>query len=203
MRASDDDQWVTLGGGSRLRSLIIVSPLIVILPLESGLIFSVILSRDGPLPWSILIMIGVAAAIVVFTMVIVRFVYPPASLNAGSATIRAGWHRSAYSEVTTAQLLASASKTRRNLNLLLKSDEGLRAVILIRDSKQRTLSPEAAALVCDLIRQANIALPRSETDPKGKFTRYNFPDNITREDALDLIEHPPAFHDPLPTAPRL
>lgn len=203
MQASNDDRCITLGGPSWLRPLIVVSPVILVLLLTNGLNVAAILSGSVPLPWSIVMVIGVAGAIFVLPMVIIRFLYPPVRLNDGSALIRAGRHTSAYSEVTTALLLVSASKTRRNLNLLLRSANGLRAVILVRDAKERTLPPEAAALVCDLIRDTNIAMPLSSADPKGKFARYNFPNNVTKEDALHLIEHPPTFHDPLPIPPRV
>jgi hypothetical protein len=41
-------------------------------------------------------------------------------------------------------------------------------------------------------------LPETPDDPTGKFTWFNFPGSITREQAIDVVLHPPAFDDPLP-----
>lgn len=100
--------------------------------------------RNIPLPWSILVLISVAAVITAFTVLMTRLLQPPVRLNAGAALIRAGPRTSAHSEVVAAQLLVNTSTTGRILNLLLRSGSGLRAVILARDPKGQTFTPDAA-----------------------------------------------------------
>ena len=72
--------------------------------------------------------------------------------------------------------------------------------MLLRDAKQQTLEPEVAALVQDLLRQSNVQMPVSPDDPKGRFARFNFPTNVTKEEALALVAHPPTPTDELPIA---
>jgi hypothetical protein len=55
-----------------------------------------------------------------------------------------------------------------------------------------------AAQVLDMLRQANIEMPVSPDDPKGRFARFNFPTNITKDEALEVMAHPPQPTDPLP-----
>jgi hypothetical protein len=81
---------------------------------------------------------------------------------------------------------------------VLRAENKLRTPILLRDTKQRTLEPEIAALVLQLVRQSNITMPVSPDDPKGRCVRFNFPNNITKDEAEQLVEHPPTSADPLP-----
>ena len=43
-----------------------------------------------------------------------------------------------------------------------------------------------AALLARIIEESVIELPASRDDPQGNFTRYNYPDNITKADALAM-----------------
>jgi hypothetical protein len=49
-----------------------------------------------------------------------------------------------------------------------------------------------------MLRQSAIEMPASPDDPKGRFARFNFPTNITKDEALELVAHPPATADRLP-----
>ncbi|PPF85136.1 hypothetical protein C5B96_06755 [Subtercola sp. Z020] len=203
MHTAESDRWVTLSGVSWFTPLLIASPLILFLLLSNGVRLAAIFLHGVPHPWSIVLLVVIGALIACLIVAIVRLIYPPVQLNAGRGLIRAGQRTAAYSEVSTAQLLVTATSARRGLTLLLRTRTGVRAIILIRDGKQRTLAPKAADLVRDLIERSGIELPVSPDDPKGKFARYNFPDHVTRADALALVEHPPALDEPLPIPPRL
>jgi hypothetical protein len=41
-------------------------------------------------------------------------------------------------------------------------------------------------------------MPISKDDPTGRFARFNFPTSVTKDEALDLVLHPPAFGEPIP-----
>lgn len=148
-------------------------------------------------------MVVTDAAVYALTLTAIWLFYPRAYLNPATGSVRAGRRRARYADITSARLLVSASKRRRALNLLLRSERGLRAVVLLRDAHNGTLDHTTAALVCDMIRASNIAMPTSPDDPKGRFAKYNFPDNVKRDEALELVQHPPTFGEPLPIPPRV
>lgn len=206
-RESDHERWLSLRGPKSWLPVFVVTPLLLMVLMVDGINLSLLFVRDGlPLIWSIAIMAGTAAFMFALPLWVARLAYPFAQINPSTSTIRARRHRAHYSDITSAQLLVSTSKKHRAINLLLRSDTGLRAVVLIRDARRRTLDRELAELVLDVIRQSRIAIPVSVHDPEGRFARYNFPTNVTREDALELIESPPDLEDALPiphrTGPR-
>jgi hypothetical protein len=156
---------------------------------------------DAPLIWWIPIMIGTAIFILALIVVVARVSYPRAYLNPATSMLRAGRAQFRYAEFVEARLIPSTSEKRRALLLLLLTQNKLRATVLVRDARQRTLDPEVAALVQDLLRQSNIHMPVSPDDPSGRFARFNFPRNVTKDEALDLVAHPPTPADPIPIPP--
>lgn len=202
-RSSEDARWVPLRGPHRWISLVVVSPLLLVLPAVYWLQFVIVVLRDLPLIWLIAVTVGVGLVILGITWAVFLLAYPNAYLQHSTSTLRTRRRSAHFSALTSAQLLNSSSKRRRSLHLLLKADNGLRAVVLIRDARRRTLDQGVAALVLDMIEQSHIAMPRSDYDPAGKFARYNFPDYVTREEAWELVRHPPEFEDALPTPPRV
>jgi len=155
---------------------------------------------DLPPVWWIPVMLGTGVFTLAATVVAAQILYPRGYLNPETSTVRAGRAQIPYAEITEARLLPSASKKRRALLLVLRTEKKRRATVLLRDAKQQTLEPEVAALVQDLLRQSNIQMPVSPDDPKGRFARFNFPTNVTKEEALALVAHPPTPTDELPIA---
>ncbi|TFB88264.1 hypothetical protein E3O44_06230 [Cryobacterium algoricola] len=203
MTRNSDDRWVSLRGPNRWVPFVVMSPFLRALMVVYGLNLIALAPRLGlPLVWSIAIMICAAVGVSVLPLAIIWLVYPYSFLNPASSTIRARRRSAQYSNITSAQLLVSVSKTRRVLNLLLKTDTGLRALVLIRDARRCTLDPEVAVLAEEMIRFSKIAIPVSIHDPLGKFARYNFPNNVTLDEALEFVRHPPDFLDDLPIRQR-
>jgi hypothetical protein len=148
--------------------------------------------------WWLPLAVGFAAAALLASVVLTRMTYPRGYMHPATATLRTGRTRFGYADVTEARLIPTTSKKRRALLLVLHTKKRLRTTVLVRDAKQRTLDPEVAALVLDMLRQSNIELPTSPDDPSGRFARYNFPRNITKDEALELVAHPPLPADVLP-----
>ncbi|RFA19268.1 hypothetical protein [Subtercola boreus] len=201
MRRGDDEKWVTLSGMGWLTPFVVVSPILLTLAVTNGVHITAILARRFALPWVIVLSLGAGAVAFGLVVLVLRLLVPPVRVNPGAGLLRAGRRTFSYEDVTAAQLVVGTSKTRRNLNLVLRSSRGRRAAILVRDGKGRTLTAEESRLVVDLIGRSNIAMPTSPDDPTGAFARYNFPGNVTKADALALVEHPPTFSDPLPIPP--
>ena len=195
-----DDEWVALGSAGWWASFA-ASPL----PLALAPVFIpylvLLVLPDLPLAQKAAAMLAVFLLAWGLTLGLARTLYPAAGLNAATATIRVGRKSVPYSGITSAQLLVASPKAHRALHLLLKDDYGVRVVVLVRDGKLRTLPPREADLVQDLVRRSSIAMPTSHDDPTGRFARYNFPTHVTRAEALELLEHPPAFADAIPIPP--
>jgi len=50
-----------------------------------------------------------------------------------------------------------------------------------------------------MLERSQIVIPNNDPyDPKGKFARSGSPTNVTREEAVELVRHPPMPGDPLP-----
>lgn len=149
--------------------------------------------------WAVLVALFILVALVPVTLLLVRAVYPPAWLNPATGMLRAGRKQVRFAEITDARLAVLGGKKHRSLQLVLRAGRHkLRASVLVRDARRNTLDAEAAALVQEMLRQSNIAMPTSPDDPKGTFARYNFPANLTKDEAVELMAHPPASADRLP-----
>jgi hypothetical protein len=131
-------------------------------------------------------------------MIASRLFYPRAYVNPTKAMIRIGRKQARYADINDARLIPGATKKRRSLLLLLQTPTKLQLPVLLRDARQNTLGPEVTALMEELLRQSNIEMPASPDDPKGRFARFNFPSNITKDEALQLVTHPPTAADRLP-----
>jgi hypothetical protein len=68
----------------------------------------------------------------------------------------------------------------------------------LRDGDRIVARAEARELLAQVLAASSIQIPTDRYDPKGKFARYNFPENVTRDQAVQLVLAPPAPDDPLP-----
>ena len=197
--AGGDDGWVSLGSAPWWLPVIGMSPTPLLFLYPPLFTFQLSVMFQVPLPWAVALAAVACAGCLAFGLGLVRLVYPPVFLNPRLLVLRAGRKRARYMEITSAQLITSASPKRRSVTLVLRSASKLRGAILLRDARQHALAPDAAELVMELLELSSVALPVSPDDPKGRFTRYNFPGYLTKEQALELVAHPPRPADRLPT----
>jgi hypothetical protein len=200
---ADEDEWVAVGFAPWWQPVIGIDQGWFLYYYTPFLALQVMVMFDVPLGWAVMITVLLAAGSVALGLGLKRWIYPPAFVNPATTTLRAGRKRARYAEITGAKVLVSASKKRRSVTLVMLTEHKLRAAVVLRDARQNVIDPAEAALVQDLVRQSNIALPVSPDDPKGRFARYNFPGYLSLEDALEIVAHPPAPADPLPTGPTL
>lgn len=130
--------------------------------------------------------------------------YPRAFVNLEESLLRAGRRTAAFSQITTAQLM-TGSRNIHDLSLLLvlASDSGLRAPVLLRERAGHILDPADRVSVLRVLGESSIAFPASATDPSGRFARTNFPRNIDKQTAIALVTDPPQFGEALPTEDQL
>lgn len=179
------------------------APVLLFTP-SFALVYPVFIITDGfarELPLALRITIDVAALAVAVVLALAgsRFFYRRPFVNPTEGTIRTGQRQAKFAQLSSAKLITGSSKSRLPFVLVVKSDTGLRAAIPIRDAKGRALDPGIAAHVQDMIRQSSITMPVSPDDPTGRFARFNFPENVSQEDALELVTHPPESQSDLPT----
>jgi hypothetical protein len=72
---------------------------------------------------------------------------------------------------------------------------------VVRTARGHTPPAENGRWVAEVLRRSSIALPQTPDDPSGRFTWFNFPGYITREQAIEIVLNPPAEGDPLPIPP--
>jgi len=200
MKSRTEDEWGTLGNAGLWASFA-ASPLaLALVPVWLPYLIVVFLPAL-PLVPKLIVLLVVVVLVWALTLLIARLSYPAARLNAATSVIRVGRKSVPYAGITSAQLLVANPRGRRALHLLLRDEYGVRVVVLVRDGQLRTLPPRDAALIQDMVRQSSIMMPTSHDDPTGRFARYNFPTHVTKTEALDLLEHPPAFADAIPIPP--
>jgi hypothetical protein len=130
--------------------------------------------------------------------------YPRPFVDVERSLLRAGRRTVTFSQITTAQLM-TGSRNVHDLSLLLvlASDTGLRAPVLVRERAGHTLDPADRASVLQVLGESSIAFPASVTDPTGRFARTNFPRNVDKQTAIALVTDPPHFGNTLPTEDQL
>jgi hypothetical protein len=132
---------------------------------------------------------------------------PVPRVNFESSLFRRGRRTIAMKDIQWARLVVAETQKSRSITLVFGfgklhvGSEAFRrgvASYVVRTSRGKTPPPERARLVAEVLRRSSIELPETPEDPTGKFTWFNFPGSITREQAIDIVLNPPAFGDPLP-----
>ena len=75
------------------------------------------------------------------------------------------------------------------------------ATYMVRSARGWTPAADRARMAAEVLRRSSIELPETPEDPTGKFTWFNFPGSITKEQAIEIVLNPPAFGDPIPVPP--
>jgi hypothetical protein len=150
---------------------------------------------------ALLIAVGVTVGIVAVITLIRNALAPQPWVDLDSGQLRAGTRRPIpLTQVDRAVLTtAPVGNGGRVLVLRLTAKEA-RVEFILRDRQDATLDPTSTAVLAEALRRTSVAMPTSIHDPTGRFARYNFPGHIGRDDAVALVEHPPAAGDPLPAA---
>ncbi len=125
---------------------------------------------------------------------------PIGEANFDTGSVRWRRRRLAMSEVARATLLAPRGKGGRatSLTLWIGAVSGPKLPFVLTTGEKVVLDVRRRTLLAEVIRRSSIEYPTDPYDPKGKFTRFNFPGALTREEAMEVVLHPPGPGDPLP-----
>ncbi|MFP7761046.1 hypothetical protein [Marisediminicola sp. LYQ134] len=137
--------------------------------------------------------------VVVFltTTVIMNRRWPIAEINLDTSELRAGSRVVGLADVDRAMLAAWSVKKVRAVKLRL-TGAGARAEVTVRSRRGALLDDTATRVLAEALRRTAVELPKAKEDPTGRFARYNFPTNITRDEAVAIALNPPTVDDRLP-----
>ncbi|MCW4384773.1 hypothetical protein OH146_03185 [Salinibacterium sp. SYSU T00001] len=174
-------------------------PVVVFIPLWVA-ILGVQVSNllDADLGLSMLMApVGLVLSLVVVHLLI-RLRYPQAVVSLEAGQIRVGKRTFSFEQVDAAFLYSLGRGDKRQVNLVLTSGKRkfLEFPIVVR--RGQSSLPEEREVMAEVLRRSSIAMPKDPNDPTGRFAHYNFPGHITREEAIDVVLHPPGPNDPLP-----
>ncbi len=145
------------------------------------------------------VVLGVAVTAAV--VIVVNRRVPNVRVNAAEQRVRAGAREASWSELSAAKLSVAAlwPGAPRTLFLTLEGPDKLRVPLVLRVGAKRTMSDLARSATERMIAGSGIEMPRAPEDPTGAFSRFNFPQHVSRDDAVTLVTRPPRSSDPLPT----
>ena len=126
----------------------------------------------------------------VVTALINALRYPQPWANFDTSEVRLRKRVVAMSDLNWAKLQLIPS--RRVTGLVLRfGSRSFRAEFRLRSTRGVRIDPAIAEQIAEVVRRSSIDLPVDSYDPKGEFARYNFPDSLTRLDAIAVILDPP------------
>jgi hypothetical protein len=161
---------------------------------------------DEAAAYKVVVWAGVSTVGLIATLLWFRF-RPVPRANFDTSEIRIGQRTMSMGDIRWARLSVAESTTSRSITLQfgpgtlhIGAEQGSpwRPTYVVRRASGQTPPAERAQLVAEVLRRSNIELPQTPDDPTGKFTWFNFPGSITREQAIEVVLHPPAYGDPLP-----
>ncbi|KQT37082.1 hypothetical protein ASG28_15435 [Frigoribacterium sp. Leaf415] len=153
--------------------------------------------------WDLALLLGIAVTVGIFAMItlIRNALSPQPWVDLDSGQLRAGTRRPIpLAQVDRAVLTTAPVGTGGRVVVLRLTAKEARVEFILRDRQDATLDPTSTAVLAEALRRTSVAMPTSIHDPSGRFARYNFPGHIGRDDAVALVEHPPAAGEPLPAA---
>ena len=193
--------WVMIGKRQWFTSWIGVSSLFAVILFTSGfnLAINVGPSLGVPRYVAVLGMVGILVLVFVVTTLILNRRWPQPAVNLDTSELRSGKRIVSLASFDGAVLTALPLRKRNRVVVLkILAGKTARADFVLRDRKGRAPSSETAQVLAEALRRTSIAMPVSKDDPTGRFARYNFPTNITRDEAVGLAKNPPTRDQVLP-----
>jgi hypothetical protein len=197
--AKNDQDWVTLappvswrrvgfiglGGGATFVFLVNIA-----LPITgqyvSGTWMPIVATIAGAL---------ILEAVALFVVVLLN---PVPMVNMERKRIRIRRREIAFRDITSATVVVEGSVTKPELLLTFGARRGTRCGLYLRDGKDRPLPDPAREQLLTVLHESSITPPTSPYDPNGKFTKYNFPGQLGKDEVIALVESNPSAREPIP-----
>jgi hypothetical protein len=103
-----------------------------------------------------------------------------------------------FDEVDTAMLEVAPDLDGRRIELRFGRSGGLQVTVLLSVGDRIRINAKQRGIVLAILNASRVAMPSSQYDPTGSFARWNFPSNLTKAQAIEVVTNPPGPGDPLP-----
>ena len=192
--------WVPIGKRRWNSAWAVTSGVVAAFFFWSSINFSILLGQILQVSPLLIGAIGliVAVPVVALATVIRNRRWPQPGVNLDTSELRAGARVVPLRAVDSATLVVFPTRETRVVLLRIAAGKRARTEFVLRDKRGETLDERTRNALAEAIRRTAIAMPVSKDDPTGRFARYNFPVNITLEDAVAVVLAPPAKGDALP-----
>lgn len=107
----------------------------------------------------------------------------------------------AFSDIDFAQLEVGPSPLAEDIGIRFGLSHGPQVVVGLRTGDIFLQTPEHRRIVLMMLGDSQIRMPVSPYDPTGAHARWNFPTNMTKAQAIEVVSNPPGLRDPLPIPP--
>lgn len=168
------------------------------IPLMFGanLVFSVGFRRGGY--WGVVASLLVVALVGIAMIVVHSARHPAPWVNLDTNELRSGTKTVPLASIDNALLIAVGSAKSASLVLQLRSGKTTITNVYIRQRSAIVLTERDRPVFAETLRRSAIAMPYNAVDPKGRFSRYNFPGHVDKETAIDLVLNTPKAGAALP-----
>ncbi|MCR2817298.1 hypothetical protein NQ166_00445 [Microbacterium sp. zg.Y1090] len=193
---SEPSDWVRLGRVDWRFVFIVAGPLwlLAYIPVAVARLFTDVLALQ--------LLLGLAGFLVfaVVTLLVMWVRTPGVWANVAEQKLRSGRRTVNWADLSTAELVLVSQNRHggRTLLLVLRDAAGTRFPVMLRRREKLALTASEAAVARAVIEASSIAMPRAKEDPRGDFSRWNFPSNVSKADAVRLVSQPPTKDELLP-----
>lgn len=151
-------------------------------------------------PWGGVVWAAVVAIGLICWLLFVRRQRRPLEVLPAQEQIRFRGRTLRWSEVTRAELSADPpwKGAPRTLILSIGGDSPHRGRVVLRRKGCLELSDDETKLLARIIDASAIDLPHDKDDPRGRFSRQLYPNNLTRAEAAAVVADPPGADVGLP-----
>jgi len=192
--------WVPIGKRRWNSAWAVTSGVVTAFLFWSSINFSILLGQLLKVTPFLIGAIGLVAAVpvVVIATLVRNRRWPQPGVNLDTSELRAGAKVVALGDVDSATLVVFPTRKTRVVLLRIAAGKRARAEFVLRNKRGETQDERTRDVLAEAIRRTAIEMPISKDDPTGRFARYNFPVNITLDDAVAVVLAPPAKDDALP-----
>jgi hypothetical protein len=153
-----------------------------------------------PFPTDLLAGAAVVAGLFALVTLVRNAIYPQPWVNLDTDELRAGTRRTVALADVDRALVPLDPALRSDVLVLRLTAKEARVEIILRDRRGPRLDGTSTRVLAEALRRTSVTMPTSPNDPTGRFGRYNFPGHVGLDDAIALVERPPAPGAPLPAS---
>ncbi|PPG54217.1 hypothetical protein C5C41_05075 [Rathayibacter sp. AY1E9] len=176
--------WFSRAGAPTERVLIGVTVVAII---GGNVIFDALDPDAVPLAARLAVLVGALVVLNLLPLVVhaIRQPAPYADLSAEKVRVRS--RVTPFASFTTARRI----ETGRSKQVVLEvSAPGQKVLLELRDRLGRVTTDPTQDAIVTFLQGSSVSIPSSSDDPTGRFAHVNFPQHLTREQAIELASHP-------------